>query len=380
MATSDNKEIYLTPVQPRFGFDCVGGLIDVKRELKREIKFYKYYTEKKRGFEVNGKLLFTGPPGTGKTLLAEAMAKELGWDLYLLDSSTIISKFLGQTAQNLGGVFDSLRKAGERAKKEQKGIVFFVDEVDFIALSRTSNDLGEVKRIVTAFLTNIEANKFSDTRILTIAATNHPKILDQAALSRFDVILEFQNPAELDRREILEILFKGYQELDITFSPSKDQYLMTLAKNTPNLNGRDLRGIVQTLVKEAVVSDSLCLSEECIRGENIRWKLPSQVGLADQSQINYPVPRSNDNALNQDQRSFTVFHSEINLPQYEEILRKELDKKGRVEEFKKFAESFQQLKTQLKESLRHLDFFFLHLDNPIDYLDEFSRSLVKKND
>ncbi|MDN4172204.1 ATP-binding protein [Nocardioides sp. SOB77] len=131
------------------------------------------------------RMLLIGPPGTGKTSTARVIAGELGLPLFAIRLDTIITKFMGETAAKLRLIFDAL--------VETRGVYLF-DEVDALAGDRAAaNDVGEIRRVLNSFLQFLEEDP-SDSII--IAATNHPQLLDNALLRRFDTVMDFALPDE----------------------------------------------------------------------------------------------------------------------------------------------------------------------------------------
>jgi SpoVK/Ycf46/Vps4 family AAA+-type ATPase len=137
------------------------------------------------------RLLFHGPPGCGKTLTAAAIAGELGLPLMTIRVDALFSRFLGATATHLRAIF---------AEMPRRPGVYLFDEFDAVAKARgDSQDVGEMGRIVTAFLQLIDADVSGS---LLIAATNHSQLLDRAVFRRFDLIVPFELP-ELSQIEAL---------------------------------------------------------------------------------------------------------------------------------------------------------------------------------
>jgi hypothetical protein len=140
--------------------------------------------------------LFSGPSGTGKTLAAEVVAAELGLDLYRLDISTVVSKYIGETEKNLEQVFTAA-SAGE--------VVLFFDEADalFGKRSEVSDAHDRYANIEVAYLLQrLEAHDG-----LVVLATNLQQNIDPAFLRRIDVLVPFPEPDEGQRRAIWERSF-----------------------------------------------------------------------------------------------------------------------------------------------------------------------------
>lgn len=134
------------------------------------------------GFEPVHRLLLEGPPGTGKTMTAAVLAHELALPLLTIRLDSLISKFMGETANKLKVIFDAV--AAHRG-------VYLFDEFDALGGDRSSNDVGEARRILNSFLVFLED---SSVESLVIAATNHRSILDKALFRRFDMVLEYELP------------------------------------------------------------------------------------------------------------------------------------------------------------------------------------------
>jgi SpoVK/Ycf46/Vps4 family AAA+-type ATPase len=129
------------------------------------------------------KLLFHGPPGCGKTLGAAVLAGEMGLPLMTVRLDSVFSRFLGATANHLRAIF---------AEMPRRPGVYLFDEFDSVAKARgDSQDVGEMNRIVTAFLQLIDSDASNS---LVIAATNHAELLDRAIFRRFDVVVPFALP------------------------------------------------------------------------------------------------------------------------------------------------------------------------------------------
>lgn len=144
------------------------------------------------GLEPMRSAIFVGPPGVGKTMTARWIAAELGLPLLVLDLTAIMSSYLGQTGNNLRAVLDYAKVTP---------CVLLLDEIDAIAKRRGDlSDVGELKRLVTVILQEIDAWPSSS---LLLAATNHSELIDPALWRRFDLTVEFPHP---EKRLIAETL------------------------------------------------------------------------------------------------------------------------------------------------------------------------------
>ncbi len=167
------------------------------------------------------RFLFHGPPGTGKTLTAAAMAGELGLPLMVVRFDALFSRFLGATANHLRLIFSEMPK---------RPAVYLFDEFDAVAKARgDAQDVGEMGRIVTAFLQLVDADVSGG---LLIAATNHSESLDRAVFRRFDMIIPFAPPRQA---EIVELLKLRIGSFDL-----RDEHLQTLAESAQGLSYADV--------------------------------------------------------------------------------------------------------------------------------------------
>jgi AAA+ superfamily predicted ATPase len=144
------------------------------------------------GLSHRRKILLTGPPGTGKTLTARVLAHELRLPLFTVQADRLVTKFMGETGARLRLMFEMIR--------EREGVYLF-DEFDALAAGRTrDNDVGEMRRVLTALLQFIEGDS-SDSII--IASTNTPELLDHALFRRFDDILSYSLPSDDERKRLI---------------------------------------------------------------------------------------------------------------------------------------------------------------------------------
>jgi SpoVK/Ycf46/Vps4 family AAA+-type ATPase len=163
-----------------------------------------------KGLTPRRRLLLAGPSGTGKSQTAEAIAASLGLFVAKVRLSTIVSSYLGETAQNI----DQVLRFAERAN-----CVLLFDELDMLASERSENDHGEMRRVVASILQLLED---FDSSNLIIATTNHSRDLDSALWRRFDEVGIFEYPEREQIVKLVEIKLRRFKsrlnKVDLTKS------------------------------------------------------------------------------------------------------------------------------------------------------------------
>jgi SpoVK/Ycf46/Vps4 family AAA+-type ATPase len=152
------------------------------------------------GLREIGKLLFVGPPGTGKTSVARALARQLELPFVEVKLSMITSQYLGETAKNVDKTFE--------VAKRLSPCILFMDEFDFVAKTRSSDEHAAIKRAVNTLLKSIDEVSLIQDDVLLIGATNHPDQLDAAAWRRFDEIVNFPKPDRDMRSDNLRLVLR----------------------------------------------------------------------------------------------------------------------------------------------------------------------------
>jgi SpoVK/Ycf46/Vps4 family AAA+-type ATPase len=172
----------------------------LKSRIERVIlEFRQQQKLKKHGLDHRRKLLLSGEPGTGKTMTAQVLATELKQALHIIQMDRLVTKFMGETGAKLRQIFDRIRTA--------PGIYLF-DEFDAIGGERAlGNDVGEMRRVLNAFLQFIENDA---SKNLIIAATNNPELLDRALFRRFDDVLHYTLPNKESRKELIANLLSSF--------------------------------------------------------------------------------------------------------------------------------------------------------------------------
>ncbi len=217
-------------------YEDIGGLRDEISKIREMVELPLKHPEifEQLGIEAPKGVLLHGPPGTGKTLLAKAVANETNSHFIVINGPEIMSKFYGQSEQNL-------RKKFEEAEKNAPSIVF-IDEIDAIATKREEVH-GEVERRVVAQLLALMDGLKSRGKVVVIAATNVPNLLDPALRrpGRFDREIEIGAPSKEGRLDILKIHTRNM--------PLKGVNLKEIAAVTHGFVGAD----VAMLAKEAAM-------------------------------------------------------------------------------------------------------------------------------
>ena len=188
----------------RVSYEDIGGLHIEIQKVREMIELPLKHPElfDRLGIDPPKGVLLHGPPGTGKTLIAKAVANESGASFYTINGPEIMSKFYGQSEENL-------RKIFEEAQKNAPSIVF-LDEIDAIAPKR-SEVHGEVeRRVVSQLLTLMDGLK-GRGKVIVIGATNIPDVIDPALRrpGRFDREIRIDVPDRNGRKEILLIHTRG---------------------------------------------------------------------------------------------------------------------------------------------------------------------------
>ncbi len=236
MEPSAMREVFVEV--PNVKWEDVGGLEDVKQELKEAVEWpltYKALFTHAHATPPKGIFLY-GPPGTGKTLLAKAVASESQANFISIKGPELLSKWVGESEKGVREVFRKARQAAPC-------IVFF-DEVDAIAPVRGSGfgDSHVTERVISQLLTELDGLEVL-RNVVVIAATNRPDIVDPALLraGRFDRMLYIPPPDRNSRLQIIKI-HAGKVPL------ADDVNIDRLADHTDGYTGADIASFVQAAV------------------------------------------------------------------------------------------------------------------------------------
>jgi len=222
---------------PRITYEDIGGLENEIKMVREMIELPLKHPElfERLGIEAPKGVLLHGPPGTGKTLLAKAVANETNANFYSLSGPEIMSKYYGESEENLRKVF---KEATENAPS-----IIFIDEIDSIAPKREEVH-GEVERRIVAQLLALMDGLEERGKVVVIGATNRINAIDPALRrpGRFDREIEIGIPDKKGRKEILEIHTRG-------MPLANDVDLDKIAEITHGYSGADLAA----LCKEAAI-------------------------------------------------------------------------------------------------------------------------------
>ncbi len=218
----------------RVTFKDVAGLKEAKQELEEVVDFLK--NPKKfldMGARIPRGVLLMGHPGTGKTLLARAVAGESGVPFFHISASEFVEMFVGVGAARTRDAFDTAKKAAPS--------ILFIDEIDAVGRERGAGvGGGHDEREQTLNQILVEMDGFDrDTRVIVLAATNRPDVLDAALLrpGRFDRRVMLDLPDIADREAILKI-HSHNKPLE------KDVDLRKIGVRTPGFSGADLANLI----------------------------------------------------------------------------------------------------------------------------------------
>lgn len=218
---------------PNVSWDDVGGLDELKEELKEAVEWPIKYKDAYDYVDVESPkgILLHGPPGTGKTLIAKALAKMTESNFISIKGPELLSKWVGESEK---GVREIFRKARQAAP-----CIIFLDEVDALVPRRGSggSDSHVTENVVSQILTEIDGLEELNN-VLIIGATNRLDIVDEALLrpGRFDRIIKVPNPDENGRQHIFEIHTKKKPL-------GNDVKISEIVKLTDNFSGAEIAAV-----------------------------------------------------------------------------------------------------------------------------------------
>jgi len=220
---------------PTIGWDDIGGLDQAEERLREGVELPLRNPEAfdRLGIRPAKGFLLYGPPGTGKTLLAKAVAKEAEANFISMKSSDVLSKWYGESEQQISRMFARARQVAP--------CVIFIDEIDSLVPARGSeaNEPQVTARVVNTILAEMDGMEELNS-IVVIGATNRPWLVDPALLrpGRFDELVYVGPPDAAGRKLILGIHTRN-------MPLAKDVDLDAIAAETERYTGADLEDVVR---------------------------------------------------------------------------------------------------------------------------------------
>lgn len=223
----------------------VGGMDEIKRELKRDI-ILPLTEGREKAEKLNipiPNVLFYGPPGTGKTFLAKALATELGFPFAKLSGADVQSKWINESASKINKLFSEAK----RIAAEEGGAVVFIDELDSVLKARgdAANSHAEDDKVVNEFLNQLQST--AEHNVLFIGATNRIDILDEGAVraGRIDKRICVGKPDQATREAIIRA------QLADRPHALTDEEIAALARNSEGAVAADLKAMVISACRES---------------------------------------------------------------------------------------------------------------------------------
>lgn len=173
----------------------------------KHIVYNNWGFEKRLAYGRGVSMLFAGPPGTGKTMAARVVANALGIEIYKVNLSQIMSKYIGETEKNLNVLFDEAKKSN---------VILFFDETDALFGKRTEVKDSHDKNanLETSYL----LQKMEEYDGVTVMSTNYLENIDAAFFRRISYVIHFPFPNEKSRKKI----WKGMYPKEVPLSDDVD--------------------------------------------------------------------------------------------------------------------------------------------------------------
>lgn len=266
----------ISPINPRFGFDAIGGLQHVKDFFTRSVINPMRDGNVQR---VPMGVLLTGPAGTGKSAVAEAVAFEAGINAVRLDLSKIFGRFVGDSERNLEralGAVASLTPA-----------LIFIDEIDqSVQRNNGGGDSGVSSRVFKRLL-EFMSDPGNRGKVIFLAATNRPDLLDPALKrpGRFDKKIPFLIPNATEREDIFHVMARRYSLELATVPPLA--IVITEGWTGAEIEAATVKALELTIDEELAPADAIAAAVTRIK--------PSTQAIAEMTRL--AIAETNDTDL-----------------------------------------------------------------------------------
>uniref|UniRef100_A0A8C5NZL1 AAA+ ATPase domain-containing protein n=1 Tax=Jaculus jaculus TaxID=51337 RepID=A0A8C5NZL1_JACJA len=228
---------------PNVQWDDIADLVEAKKLLKEAVVLPMWMPEFFKGIRRPWKgVLMVGPPGTGKTLLAKAVATECKTTFFNVSSSTLTSKYRGESEKLARLLFEMARFYSPAT--------IFIDETDSICSCRGTSEEHEASRRVKAKLLvhmdgvgGASENDDPSKMVMVLAATNFPWDIDEALRRRLEKRIYIPLPSAKGREELVRISLRELEQAD-------DVNLTSIAENMEDYSGADI-----TMCKSAIFQE-----------------------------------------------------------------------------------------------------------------------------
>lgn len=257
LPSEDSEAPFFTPILPvslteeeanktvheRFAEKYIGELPSQISNVLDYFVNYEHCIKEKA--EIHNRLLVYGRPGNGKTHLFQVLAQELQLPSLSFSASFFADKYIGVAARRINKAFET---ADALAKKMNKPVIIFIDEIDALAPQRKDNTHDENRKTLSSLLVEMQKNE-KNNNVFIIAATNDFEVLDKAVKDRFSgAACEIK---DLDRSNRTKLLLKIFKDRNLPQNPELAQRLADVMSY--DFSNRDLDYIIKTAKMMQVV-------------------------------------------------------------------------------------------------------------------------------
>lgn len=257
--------------KPDVKFESIIGLETAKKALNEILNFPKAFSHMYKGIrKATNAVLLYGPPGTGKTQLARAAATQSNCVFFSISSSTILSKWVGDSEQNIKALFE--------VANQMAPSIIFLDEADSMFQTRQDDEQGATRRVKTEFLILMDGIK-SNKDVFILAATNKPNDLDIAFLRRMPKKIYIPLPDKASRILMLSGMLTGLEH-SLT-----EEDLEKLADLLDGYSGSDIKNFVNEAANAPL--HRISKSKYFVKEENTDKYMVCDENTENKMEINY---------------------------------------------------------------------------------------------